>query len=190
MKRQGTIAFVPSRYGADVVGGAETVMREQAHGLAERGWDVEVLTTCARDHYTWANEYPPGVEQAGAVTVRRFPAVVSTRRADRAALGGVGQLHREAAHPQAVLLGHPGRQDVLPREVVRRAGGEHLDVPAAGLQPLRHLAQDDLRAADEAGPEARGGEGERPATLDRPLAHPTTWNVGSMWTTPSWSEEL
>jgi len=62
-------------------------MREQAHGLAERGWEVEVLTTCARDHYTWANEFSPGVEQAGAVTVRRFPAVVSTPRAERAVLG-------------------------------------------------------------------------------------------------------
>nr|MDQ3641969.1 hypothetical protein [Actinomycetota bacterium] len=87
MSRQGKLAFVPSRYGADVVGGAETVMREQAHGLAERGWEVEVLTTCARDHYTWANDYPAGVEQVGAVTVRRFPAVVSTPRTERAVLG-------------------------------------------------------------------------------------------------------
>jgi glycosyltransferase involved in cell wall biosynthesis len=87
VKRRGTVAFVPSRYGTDVVGGAETVMREQAHGLAERGWDVEVLTTCARDHYSWANEYPPGTEQVGAVTVRRFPAVVSTPRTERAVLG-------------------------------------------------------------------------------------------------------
>ncbi len=87
MTREGTVAFVPSRYGPEVIGGAETVMREQAHGLAERGWDVEVLTTCARDHYTWANEYPAGVDQVGAVTVRRFPALVSTPRTERAVLG-------------------------------------------------------------------------------------------------------
>ena len=48
---------------------------------------MEVLTTCARDHYTWANEVPAGVERDGPVTVRRFPAVVSTPRAERAALG-------------------------------------------------------------------------------------------------------
>jgi glycosyltransferase involved in cell wall biosynthesis len=81
------IAFVPSRYGKDVIGGAETVFRELAHGLAERGWDVEVLTTCARDHFTWANEFEPGVEADGPVTVRRFPAVVSTPRRARAELG-------------------------------------------------------------------------------------------------------
>ena len=55
------LAFVPPRYGPDVVGGAELVLRQIASGLADRGWTVDVLTTCARDHYTWANEYPAGV---------------------------------------------------------------------------------------------------------------------------------
>ena len=49
-----------------------------AHGLAERGWDVEIITTCAKDHYTWANHYPPGVEHDGGVTIRRFPVVKDT----------------------------------------------------------------------------------------------------------------
>ena len=48
-------------------------MREAAHGLAARGWEVDVLTTCARDHYTWANEYPPGVTTVDGVAVHRFP---------------------------------------------------------------------------------------------------------------------
>lgn len=74
---------MPARYGKDVVGGAETVFRELAHGLAARGWEVEVLTTCARDHYGWANEFAPGVEEDGGITVRRFPAVVSTPRKAR-----------------------------------------------------------------------------------------------------------
>ena len=65
--RQGKLAFVPSRYGKDVVGGAETVFRELAHGLAAKGWDVEVLTTCARDHFSWANEYPADVLALEAV---------------------------------------------------------------------------------------------------------------------------
>lgn len=68
----GRIALVPPRYGHDVVGGAEAVLREAAHGLAARGWDVEVLTTCAVDHFTWRNVHPPGVTVDGAVTVRRF----------------------------------------------------------------------------------------------------------------------
>lgn len=46
--------------------------REIALGLAARGWDVEVLTTCAVDHYTWANELGEGVSRRDGVTVRRF----------------------------------------------------------------------------------------------------------------------
>lgn len=71
----GRIAFVPPRYGAGVVGGSESLSREIAIGLAARGWDVEILTTCAVDHYTWANELPPGVTQEDGLVVRRFETV-------------------------------------------------------------------------------------------------------------------
>ncbi len=80
---KGSIAFVPPRYGPAVVGGAESVFAATAHGLSSRGWDVEVLTTCARDHYTWANDFPPGVETDGRLTVRRFPTVVNHQARDR-----------------------------------------------------------------------------------------------------------
>jgi hypothetical protein len=81
----GRIAFVPPRYGPEVVGGSEAVSREAAHGLAKRGWDVDVLTTAVRDHYTWRNEYPVGTNDVDGVTVRRFPVVKprSTVRRDR-----------------------------------------------------------------------------------------------------------
>jgi len=82
----GTIAFVPPRYGEGVVGGAEAVLTEMAHGLAGRGWDVEVLTTCATDHYTWANHFPAGTTRDGDVTVHRFPIVKDTDGARRAEL--------------------------------------------------------------------------------------------------------
>ena len=85
MDRTGRLALVPPRFGDEVVGGAEAVVRDAARGLAERGWDVEVLTTCARDHYTWANEYPEGVGTDGLVTVRRFATVVDSR-AERLAI--------------------------------------------------------------------------------------------------------
>ena len=49
------------------------MMREAAHGLASRGFDVEVLTTCAWSHYTWANDLPPGPSRDGNVRVHRFP---------------------------------------------------------------------------------------------------------------------
>jgi glycosyltransferase involved in cell wall biosynthesis len=82
----GTIAFVPPRYGPGVVGGAEAVLTEMAHGLAGRGWDVEVLTTCAQDHYTWANHFPAGTSDDGPVRVTRFPIVQDTGGAQRAEL--------------------------------------------------------------------------------------------------------
>jgi glycosyltransferase involved in cell wall biosynthesis len=72
---KGRIAFVPPRYGDDVVGGAEAVLRQAAERLAARGWEVEILTTCARSHFTWANEYPAGTERHGDLSVFRFPIV-------------------------------------------------------------------------------------------------------------------
>lgn len=71
------LAFVVPRYGVEVVGGAELGARMLAERLARRpGWTVEVLTTCARDHMTWADEYPAGEETVNGVLVRRFPTVV------------------------------------------------------------------------------------------------------------------
>ena len=67
------LAFVVPRYGADVVGGAETLVRGLAERLALGGAAVEVLTTCARDHLTWQNVLPPGTSREAGVVVRRFP---------------------------------------------------------------------------------------------------------------------
>lgn len=52
-------------------------MREIAYGLCGRGWDVEVLTTCAVDHYTWENDSAEGTSVEEGITVRRFPTVPS-----------------------------------------------------------------------------------------------------------------
>ena len=71
-----TIAFVAPRFGDGVIGGAEAVLAEAAFGLASRGFDVEVLTTCARDHFTWANEFPAGRSAVNGVNVIRFPTVI------------------------------------------------------------------------------------------------------------------
>lgn len=66
------MAFVVPRYGESVVGGAETLCRLLATNLAAHGTDVTVLTTCATDHFTWANELPAGTTSHDGVTVRRF----------------------------------------------------------------------------------------------------------------------
>jgi glycosyltransferase involved in cell wall biosynthesis len=64
-----------------VVGGSEAVSREAAMGLASRGWDVEALTTCAVNHFSWANELPEGVAIEDGVVVRRFATIHTPSRA-------------------------------------------------------------------------------------------------------------
>jgi glycosyltransferase involved in cell wall biosynthesis len=64
------IAFVVHRYGR---GGAEMLCQRVAERLAARGRDVTVLTTCALDHKTWANHFPPGETIESGVRILRFP---------------------------------------------------------------------------------------------------------------------
>lgn len=67
------VAFVVPRYGPDILGGAEIGARMLAERLAaDRGWDVEVFTTCAVDAITWRDELPEGTEQVRGVTVHRI----------------------------------------------------------------------------------------------------------------------
>jgi glycosyltransferase involved in cell wall biosynthesis len=67
------IAFLAPRF-ADgaTVGGAETLLRQLAERTASAGYRVDFLTTCARNHFTWENEVPPGERRAGPLTVRYF----------------------------------------------------------------------------------------------------------------------
>ena len=65
------IAFVIQRYGLDVVGGSELLCRWTAERLTDE-FDIEVLTTCAKDYITWKNEYSAGKETINNVIVHRF----------------------------------------------------------------------------------------------------------------------
>jgi glycosyltransferase involved in cell wall biosynthesis len=53
-------------------GGAELHCRLIGELLSGRH-EVEVVTTCARDYVTWANELPRGIEAVNGVPVWRFP---------------------------------------------------------------------------------------------------------------------
>ena len=65
------LAFIVDRYGVEVDGGAELLCRRLANRLSARN-DIEVLTTCAVDYMTWANEYSEGIQEVEGIKVRRF----------------------------------------------------------------------------------------------------------------------
>ena len=67
-----TLAVVVQRYGAELSGGAELHARYIAERLAGHA-KVEVLTTCARDYISWANDLPPGETEVNGLRVHRFP---------------------------------------------------------------------------------------------------------------------
>lgn len=75
------VGFVIQRFGPEVLGGAENLCREIARHLAEH-WDIEVLTTCAKDYMTWADHFQPGADEVEGIRVRRF-AVDRPRDVDR-----------------------------------------------------------------------------------------------------------
>lgn len=66
------LAFVSPRCGVDIAGGVETLFGKLAERLATSNYDVEILSTCAKDNRSWANFYPEGLSHEFGVTIRRF----------------------------------------------------------------------------------------------------------------------
>lgn len=68
------IAFVSPRFAeAGAVGGAETLICSLARSALAAGRDPVLLSTCARDHFTWHNELPPGETLNNGLPVILFP---------------------------------------------------------------------------------------------------------------------
>lgn len=65
-------AFVVPRYGENIAGGCETLVREFAERLVKNGDDVDVLTTCAIDNRTWENALIEGESKENGVNVKKF----------------------------------------------------------------------------------------------------------------------
>jgi glycosyltransferase involved in cell wall biosynthesis len=63
---------VAPRFGPTVVGGAEALCRQLATNLTNNGTPVDIITTCAADHHTWANALPEGEQRDGPLRVHRF----------------------------------------------------------------------------------------------------------------------
>jgi glycosyltransferase involved in cell wall biosynthesis len=83
------IALVCNRYGEGVAGGAEAVVAELGRGLLERGWNVDVVTSAARDLYTWKNELPEGESTEDGVRVLRFRTVMTSGDGERNRIGNL-----------------------------------------------------------------------------------------------------
>jgi glycosyltransferase involved in cell wall biosynthesis len=65
------IAFVVQRYGLEVNGGAEYHCRILAEHLKDN-YDITVLTSCAKNYLTWADEYHEGETTINDIKVQRF----------------------------------------------------------------------------------------------------------------------
>ena len=66
------LLWVLPRFGGSSVGGAERLVGELATKGVPDDWTSEIATTCAADHYTWANELRPGTSDENDLVVRRF----------------------------------------------------------------------------------------------------------------------
>lgn len=68
------LAFITPRFSVQgTIGGAETLIKQLALHAHRAGHRVSLLTTCAEDHFTWANTWPAGHEQVDGLDVLRFP---------------------------------------------------------------------------------------------------------------------
>jgi glycosyltransferase involved in cell wall biosynthesis len=98
------IAVVVQRYGAGILGGAETYAALLA-GVLRRHHDVEVLTTTAREYHAWRNELPAGPSEEDGVRIRRF----TVERGREPAWGVLNRLLHDGFESSAFAL--------LPEEV-------------------------------------------------------------------------
>jgi len=73
------LAFVIQRYGEMITGGAEQLCRHIVEHLTDH-YDIDVLTTTARDYTSWRNYYVAGCERVGRLRIRRFSVDAESNR--------------------------------------------------------------------------------------------------------------
>jgi glycosyltransferase involved in cell wall biosynthesis len=157
------VLWVVPRYGAGILGGAESLVRAHATRAAATGWRAEVATTCARDHETWANELPPGETVEDGVVVRRFP------------VGPRDTARHDVLHT-AVMAGRAGYADELEwlsQSVWSPELGEYLE-DTVGDHDLRILAPYLFGTTVWGAQYAPEGSALLPCLHDEPYAHLTT----------------
>jgi len=66
------LAFIIQRCAPDIYAGAEKLVWDLGKNFSEI-FDVEILTTCAKDASNWKNHYKSGTEKIGNLKITRFP---------------------------------------------------------------------------------------------------------------------
>jgi glycosyltransferase involved in cell wall biosynthesis len=72
IKNNKKFLFVLPRYYSGIAGGAETLAGNLAKQLKDRGDQIEIFTTCAKDNRTWENFFATGTSIEAGVKVTRF----------------------------------------------------------------------------------------------------------------------
>ncbi|MBL8823440.1 MAG: glycosyltransferase family 4 protein [Planctomycetia bacterium] len=67
------VAIVTHRYGQHFAGGAEKSLRTMAKALQQRGYAIDILTTCNVHENRWSNTLPAGTVSEDGFQVKRFP---------------------------------------------------------------------------------------------------------------------
>lgn len=67
------VALVTHRFGTGFAGGAEKSLRLMATSLQQRGYEVEVITTCNEHESRWANTLAAGTKREDGFNTHRFP---------------------------------------------------------------------------------------------------------------------
>jgi len=65
------IAFVVQRCGETVNGGAEQHCLIIAKKMS-KFWNIEIITTCAKDYISWENFYSEGKREEAGIIINRF----------------------------------------------------------------------------------------------------------------------
>jgi len=135
------IVFIVQRYGLEVNGGAEyhcRVIAERLKGI----YNVEVLTSCAKDYLSWENEYAAGVSHVNGIPVRRF-AVKAPR--DWKKFNSLSRylnkrkLHQKLLRALGLL---PAYEKLLPEDTIEKKEQEWIDTQGPYIPGLiEHIAQ-------------------------------------------------
>ena len=129
MARAARIAFLAPRFaGGATIGGAETLLRRLAERAVADGREVTFLTTCASDHFSWANAVPAGQRRVGSLNVVFFP--VDEDR-DIAAF-----LRLQNLICSGVRIGRADEEAWLRNSVNSRALYRHLETEGAGYDRI------------------------------------------------------